>query len=305
MVEDGSPDRCPEICDRWAGRDSRIRVIHQENQGLGMARNTAMAQARGEYLCFVDSDDFLLPEAVATVVSAGAEVVVAGFWDVSPEGRVLQRQIPRGKETRYEGQAVQEIFLPRLLSGQWGLHPGVCWGGFSMELVQRANWRFPSEKEIICEDIYALLGLYAHVKCVAVVPKAVYAYRKETASLSRHYREDRFEQAKKFYEKSRELCRTLKFPAAVEAGCREPYLGLTLLAMKQAPGEQLQRMLEDALWQQTAKEVHGGNWKRRLFFRAAGRKRYRLCRWLLAAARRRERWKMAASGALGLFGRGI
>ena len=59
LVDDGSPDGCPQLCDAWAKKDSRISVIHKENQGIGMARNTGMDHASGAYICFFDSDDFI------------------------------------------------------------------------------------------------------------------------------------------------------------------------------------------------------------------------------------------------------
>jgi len=62
LVDDGSPDRCGAICDEYAGKDSRVRVIHQENQGLSCARNRGIDAARGRFLCFVDSDDLVAPD---------------------------------------------------------------------------------------------------------------------------------------------------------------------------------------------------------------------------------------------------
>lgn len=61
LVDDGSPDRCPQICDDWAKKDSRIRVIHQENAGAGAARNVGIGIARGSIFAFVDSDDYIAP----------------------------------------------------------------------------------------------------------------------------------------------------------------------------------------------------------------------------------------------------
>lgn len=68
LVDDGSPDRCPELCDRWAERDNRVRVIHKPNEGVGKARNTGLEAASGEYIMFVDSDDYLPPDAVEVLV---------------------------------------------------------------------------------------------------------------------------------------------------------------------------------------------------------------------------------------------
>lgn len=63
LVDDGSPDSCPALCDAAAARDSRIRVIHQKNRGLSGARNAGLDAAEGEWIAFVDSDDMLLPQA--------------------------------------------------------------------------------------------------------------------------------------------------------------------------------------------------------------------------------------------------
>ena len=61
LVDDGSPDRCPALCDAWAEKDPRIKVIHRENGGLSAARNSGIDAAMGEFLLFVDSDDLLEP----------------------------------------------------------------------------------------------------------------------------------------------------------------------------------------------------------------------------------------------------
>ena len=61
LVDDGSPDRCGEICEEYAGKDTRIRVFHQANAGLSCARNTGLMNARGRYVTFIDSDDYVKP----------------------------------------------------------------------------------------------------------------------------------------------------------------------------------------------------------------------------------------------------
>ena len=68
LVDDGSPDRCPQMCDEWAQKDKRIRVIHQKNCGLSGARNTGIREAKGEWLYFLDSDDWIIPECIALMV---------------------------------------------------------------------------------------------------------------------------------------------------------------------------------------------------------------------------------------------
>lgn len=83
LVEDGSPDRCGAICDEYAQKDSRIKVIHQENKGLAAARNAALDIAQGEYIMFVDSDDYVEPTfceiPLKTALEQNADMVIFGY----------------------------------------------------------------------------------------------------------------------------------------------------------------------------------------------------------------------------------
>ena len=73
LVDDGSPDHCPEICEKYAARDVRIRVIHQENRGLSGARNAGIDAAAGEYLAFVDSDDYVTEDFIESLYTLAEE----------------------------------------------------------------------------------------------------------------------------------------------------------------------------------------------------------------------------------------
>ena len=83
LVDDGSPDSCPEICDRYAKKDSRIKVIHKKNEGLGYARNSGMLIATGEYIAFLDSDDYVSKDMYEKVYSelkrTDADCCVTGY----------------------------------------------------------------------------------------------------------------------------------------------------------------------------------------------------------------------------------
>lgn len=68
LIDDGSPDHCGNICDEYAKKDKRIRVIHQENQGISVARNAGIKKSCGEYICFVDSDDYVDIHLLSTVI---------------------------------------------------------------------------------------------------------------------------------------------------------------------------------------------------------------------------------------------
>lgn len=102
LVDDGSPDRCPQMCDEWAKRDSRIHVIHKENGGLSDARNAGMQAASGTYIAFVDSDDWIGHAFVENLYTAAAEndcdVVGCAFQmtdqsdceEIAPDAKLLR-----------------------------------------------------------------------------------------------------------------------------------------------------------------------------------------------------------------------
>jgi glycosyltransferase involved in cell wall biosynthesis len=69
LVDDGSPDSSPAICDKWAVKDQRIHVIHKENGGLSDARNAGLDIAQGDYITFIDSDDFIDPHTYTPLMS--------------------------------------------------------------------------------------------------------------------------------------------------------------------------------------------------------------------------------------------
>lgn len=269
LVDDGSTDSCPQLCEEWAQKDSRIRVIHKKNAGLGMARNTGLDHAAGKYILFVDSDDYLVSHTVEKACSlakdTNAEIVVFGMNRISRNGNVVSRMVPASEKPLFEGESVLSIVLPALLSANayspvLSNVPGSAWSGlYSMELIRRANWRFVSEREIISEDIYSLLMLYRDVRSVAVLKDACYCYCENEASLTQTYRADRFRKAGECYLRCVELCRKNGYPLQAERSCVHPFLGNTISAMKQAaavlPADQAKESIREMLNSNTLQAV--------------------------------------------------
>ena len=126
LIDDGSPDRSGEICEEYARQDSRIRVIHQANQGISGARNTGLDAASGEYIQFVDSDDWMDADMVERLVTAAAEknydIVLCGCREVDENNSAIDRAVFEGRgpfELKKE-DALQHLLEDRIvLSHVW------------------------------------------------------------------------------------------------------------------------------------------------------------------------------------------
>ena len=91
LVDDGSPDKCPQICDEYAKKDKRLRVVHKVNGGLVSARLAGFEASVGKYLMFLDSDDYLLPDALSILynkIEEGYDLVRGMNYRVSSSGKI-------------------------------------------------------------------------------------------------------------------------------------------------------------------------------------------------------------------------
>lgn len=309
LVDDGSPDSCPQMCDEWAKRDNRIKVIHKENAGLGMARNTGIENATGEYICFFDSDDYVDLDTIKLAHSVckkeRADVAVFGFVIADSKGNPIARKVPKPVKNTYSGKEVQSSFLPDLIGTdpKTGKETNLCMSAcaclFSMEMILRTNWRFVSERDIISEDLYSQLELYQHVNKVVILENALYYYCDNQSSLTHTYRADRFEKAKFFYEKCLQLCRDCGYGPEVERRCTAPFLGNTCASLKQEvvhhskKGEAVKRIrqiLSDELLQKVLHEKMKEKTRplRKALYWTMRYKQYTLCYILLMAKNKSE-----------------
>lgn len=241
LVDDGSKDNCPAICDAWAERDSRIKVIHKVNAGLGMARNTGIEHATGEYICFFDSDDYVALDTVEKAYKLAeteqSDIVLFGLSNVDRNGNVTQTFIPRTDKTTYAGAEVQNVFLPDLIAGKKNglrknLYMSSCVCLYSLNMIQKYNWRFASERDIISEDVYSLLCLYKYVRRVSVLHEALYFYCENGASLTHVYREDRYKRICHFHETCVNKALELEYSKEVISRLQEPLISFVIAAMK-------------------------------------------------------------------------
>ena len=237
LVDDGSPDCCPDICNKWAEKDKRIKVVHKQNAGLGMARNTGIKYATGEYICFFDSDDYVelntIEKCLETAKKNNAEVICFGYSDISKDGKVIKTYIPHSAQPCYRGEEVQTQFLPELLMRRsMDLNMSAWSAMYLMETIRNIKWQFVSEREIISEDVYSLLYLYRYVDCVAVLEQALYNYCDNGTSLTRAYKEDRYEKIKHFYTRCIQLAESIGYDQNIKDCLVYPYLANTIATCK-------------------------------------------------------------------------
>lgn len=161
MVDDGSPDNCPKMCDEWAKKDSRIKVVHKKNGGLGYARNSGLDVATGEYVAFVDSDDFVKTDMYEVlynnVEKENADTIYCGFYKYWNDKTIKEfRNVDQ--LTVFEGQDLIDFSLdfvgsPVEKKKDWKYEMSVWHSLYSNEIIQRHNIHFRSEREILSEDI--------------------------------------------------------------------------------------------------------------------------------------------------------
>ena len=243
LVDDKSPDNCPALCDEWVEKDERVRVIHKEkNEGLGFARNTGIENASGDYITFVDSDDYIaenaLEKALEAILKTEADIAVYGYQAVNQNGEIIQKCAPNPQKEVFEGKEIITLLLPDLLApntengsstGLWMSSSGCL---VSYDIISKNHFRFVSEREIISEDIYSLTELYSYVNKAVVLREAFYFYCENQTSLSHSYREDRYEQIKHCYDETINLSRKLGYPEEIEARIAYNYISNTIGAFK-------------------------------------------------------------------------
>lgn len=177
LVDDGSPDRCPQICDDWSRRDSRIKVIHQKNTGLSAARNAGIRAAQGAYLCFVDSDDWIAPELCEKGIKAfsayGVDIVVFDCERITEAGRSLG-----GTELLKDGILSAETALIALMQGRINNY---AWNKIYKRTVFHDIW-FPEGR--VFEDIAVAYKLFLNANQVYCLNEQLYFYYLRDGSIT-------------------------------------------------------------------------------------------------------------------------
>ena len=169
LVEDGSPDGCPALCDAAAAKDARIRVLHQKNGGLSAARNAGLDVARGEWIGFVDSDDYIAPEMYETLYKAvqntGADLALCDYAEVDEAGAPCQSMHVRLEKKVFAGQDLLKNATDSMIQPAWN------------KLYRRAVFaqlRYPVGK--LNEDFFVIPEICLNTQKAVVIPDVLYYY---------------------------------------------------------------------------------------------------------------------------------
>lgn len=194
LVDDGSDDGCPVICDAYARQDSRVKVIHQENTGLSGARNTGIEQAKGRYLSFVDSDDYLSPEFLERLYWACVETnsdMSVCRWEYVKGEPVPEKG--SGKIQTFTGrQMLENLYIPD------GAYFVVAWNKlYKRELFE--NIRYPLGR--IHEDEATTYRIYYQVRQAAYLDVSLYGYFVTPSSITRRVNPKRVDWVKAVSER--------------------------------------------------------------------------------------------------------
>ena len=200
LVDDESPDKSPQICDEYAQKDKRIRVIHKKNGGLGYARNSGLDAAIGEYVSFVDSDDFIKPEMMQilyeTAKKYDADDVRSGTIFYNNGKLTIRKDVE--EETVFQGTDEVKIFMLNLLAPlpeetrDVKYMMSVCLSLHRRSVIEENNVRFTSERETLSEDLIFDLDLLPQMNCIVCIPDCFYHYRMNPNSLSHSFSMEKY-----------------------------------------------------------------------------------------------------------------
>lgn len=236
LVDDGSVDSSPEICDDFALKDKRIKVIHKENAGAGLARNSGLDIASGEYVLFVDSDDYIDINTVEKCVGAaekdGSQLVIYGRTDADTSGRTFVQPVKTDIYVFRDRDVTEKVFAG-LFTHSMGFGVGVCGKLISMQAIRTGNLRFRSEREILSEDAFFLTELFAFVNSVSIVPENYYYYVTNGNSFSRTFKSNYQEMNDRFLVSCLDKCREQGYSENVINCLKVRYQIYSLEGMKQ------------------------------------------------------------------------
>lgn len=177
LVDDGSPDKCPELCDIYAQKDKRIKVVHKENGGLSDARNAGMAVASGEYVSFIDSDDYIelnmLSDLYDCIVKDNSDVAACGVNWVDESCKVIRKDCVEQHCVLSNVEAMKELLHDNIIKQY-------VWNKlYKMSIIKD----IPFEKGRYNEDVFWSYQMVGNANQISISPNVCYNYLQRSNSI--------------------------------------------------------------------------------------------------------------------------
>lgn len=206
LIDDGSKDSSGTLCDRLAEKDARIKVFHKENEGLGLTRNYGLERMNGQYVTFIDSDDYAEPDMIEKLynglIENKVDVCKCGFKRVDDSKTVLA--LLTYKDEIFPDSDAAKVYLARILGSapekSDSIEMCVCGVLFSTPHIREHQIKFPSERVLISEDLIFDIEYMQYAQGACTISYNGYNYRVNPVSLSKGYRVDRFDATCIFYK---------------------------------------------------------------------------------------------------------
>lgn len=193
LVDDGSQDRCPEICDDYAKEDYRIKVIHQENQGVSAARNLGIEEATGDIITFLDADDCLVDTALKLMNqnwTDDVDIVCYSYAEINDANEKIERRcfaqeyINFSSDIKYTHNILERAICEMYSEDKFTVNFGVVWSKcYRKRFLDEYHIRF-SPKAFLSEDIAFMLKAISCTQKVAYYNNFVYLYYLNDNSIS-------------------------------------------------------------------------------------------------------------------------
>lgn len=208
LVDDGSPDHSPAICDEYAQTDARIRVIHKTNGGLASARNAGMRMAQGAYLFFLDSDDWLEPDGLARLCAAAEQYTVdfvryrairTGWPGLEEHAPCRVEEVRELSEGLYDEERIIREVYPRLLATKqltMGAIVGACGSLYDRTFLLEHDLWFDEDIRFSEDLIFSAKVVRAAKRFYFVDAPGVYHYFYNPKSISKSFRAGRWDSCK-------------------------------------------------------------------------------------------------------------
>ena len=196
LVDDGSPDNCPSICDEYALKDPRIKVIHKQNAGATAARKTGAQAATGEYICCVDGDDYVAfdyIEAFAKQIEQyGCDMACCGYYLATPDGKSPKPL--RNRVGYYSAEDIKAEIYPELIQTKNATYftPSL-WGKAIRTEIFKAEQMKIDENIKIGEDGACIIPCVYKASSVCIIPDCLYFYRYNPSSVTKNGKAFRFD----------------------------------------------------------------------------------------------------------------